>query len=488
MVDYDNNKDYIVYFKDTNHAYLVTKDGKSITEINNPPSLVTETIYVTLYNDGTLAFSNNNETDNTKTITKTYTIGKDDLYDKQSKVPWNNETSSIEKVTFVNEIKPTSTQRWFYRCVNLAEIENIENLNTSKVLSMAFMFCGARKLETLDLSTFDTRRVKSMQEMFSSYTDDGNYEDGMNLKNLNLSSFDTNKVTNIASMFNRCKKLENIDVTNFNTKNVTTMRGLFIGCIKLKSIDLSHFDTSNVTTMQSMFENCYELSSLDVSNFNTSNVTTMYCMFYHCESLTSLDLSNFNTNNVNSMSCMLCGCSSLINLDISSLNTSNVTTMYCMFYNCNKLTSLDLSHFDTGNVTNMDYMFCRCSSLLDLDISNFDTGNVTTMRDMFYCCIQLEELDLSSFDTHSLKITRWMFGGWDDENNTDLIMGIKTIYVSSLWNMSEITDDYGMFLNCRNLVGEKGTRYNSSKQTSLYARVDGGSTSSSPGYFTYKSN
>ena len=41
-----------------------------------------------------------------------------------------------------------------------------------------------------------------------------------------------------------------------------------------------------------------------------------------------------------------------------------------------------------------------------------------------------------------------------------------------------------MFKNSSKLVGESGTKYNSSNVNKTYARIDGGT--SSPGYFTSK--
>lgn len=478
IVGYDDENNYLVYFNDTKRTYKVDKNGNTITELENAPSLVTETIYVTLYSDGTLAFSSNSETDSTKTVTKKYTVEKDDLYDSQEKVPWVNEVNSVKKIDFVNEILPTSTARWFRNLANLSTIENLVNLKTNRVIDMSYMFSGCG-LTTLNLNTLDTRKVKSMRAMFSNC---------LNLTDLDLKSFNTSEVTDMYSMFYNCKKITNLDLSNFDTSSVTNMRSMFNSCSGLTSLNVSNFDTSNVTTMYAMFSSCSILTSLNLSSFNTSKVTDMYCMFYHCNELTSLDLSRFDTSNVTTMYCMFCGCNNLTSIDLSRFDTGNVTTMYCMFCNCNKLTSLDLSHFNTNKVNSMQGMFQNCWNLTSVNVSKFDTSNVTTMRNMFYSCIKLQELDLSSFDTRNLEITRWMFCGWDDKNDTDLVMEIKKIYVSSLWKMSKITDDYNMFSNCRNLVGGNGTTYSYNKKDSSYARIDGGPKSSTPGYFTYKGN
>ena len=47
-------------------------------------------------------------------------------------------------------------------------------------------------------------------------------------------------------MFMYNDKLETIDLTNFNTKNVISMTDMFSFCTELKSLDLSSFDTQKV--------------------------------------------------------------------------------------------------------------------------------------------------------------------------------------------------------------------------------------------------
>ncbi|MBQ3919953.1 MAG: BspA family leucine-rich repeat surface protein, partial [Oscillospiraceae bacterium] len=140
-----------------------------------------------------------------------------------------------------------------------------------------------------------------------------------------LNNLDTSNVTDMSFMFCSCSSLTSLDVSNFNTTNVINMRSMFNGCSGLTSLDVSNFNTTNVTNMRCMFNGCSSLTSLDVSKFNTANVTDMNGMFYGCNSLTSLDLSNFNTANVTDMNGMFDGCSSLTSLDVSKFNTANVT-------------------------------------------------------------------------------------------------------------------------------------------------------------------
>ena len=174
-----------------------------------------------------------------------------------------------------------------------------------------------------------------------------------NLKTIQgLENLDTSQVTNMSWMFAECHKLTNLDVSHWDTSQVTNMSRMFEHCHSLTSLDVSHWDTSQVTDMYLMFAGCDKLTSLDVSHFDTSQVTNMDCMFGDCKNLPSLDVSHFDTSRVTDMSWMFADCYSLASLDLSHFDTSQVTNMYSMFQNCPSLTSLDLSHFDTSQLAN----------------------------------------------------------------------------------------------------------------------------------------
>ena len=400
------------------------------------------------------------------------------------KAQWSELAGSIKKAVFDSSFasaRPKSCFAWFHNCKNLEEITGIENLNTSDVTNMQYMFYGCKSLTSLDLSGFNTSNVTNMQYMFSgceSLTSLGlssfNTSNVTNmsymfrycsgLTSLDLSGFDTHNVTNMLSMFDGCSALTSLDVSGFNTSNVSNMQHMFSGCKSLTSLDVSGFNTSNVTNMQFMFSGCESLTSLGLSSFNTSNVTNMSYMFRYCSGLTSLDLSGFDTHNVTNMLSMFDGCSALTSLDVSGFNTSNVTNMESMFSGCKSLTSLDLSSFDTSSVTCMGNMFSVCSGLTSLDLSGFNTSNVTDMCEMFRICSGLTSLDLSCFNTSNVKYMDYMFNGCSK---------LTTIYCDNAWSCPNSDD---MFYLCLALKG--AISYNSSKTDATYANPE-------TGYFTY---
>jgi hypothetical protein len=61
---------------------------------------------------------------------------------------------------------------------------------------------------------------------------------------------------------------------------------------------------------------------------------------------------------------------------------------------------------------------------------------------------------------------------------------LKTIYVGDGWNTNKVETSKEMFDNCTNLVGGKGTKYNSEVRDKTRAKIDGGKEN--PGYLTAK--
>lgn len=321
------------------------------------------------------------------------------------------ERKKIKTVVFdesCKEARPKDCGAWFWLFEALTTIEHLDYLNTSEVDDMRLMFSSCTSLETLDLSSFNTEKVKHMYAMF-----DG----AKNLRSIKLpKGFIGSSVTDLNATFKGCESLTELDLSGSNSENVKEMNEMFSGCRALSKLDLTDFKTGQVTTMENMFCICSTLETLDVSSFNTENVTTMLGMFNNCSSLRSLDLPGFNTANVTQMSSMFIKCSSLRSLDLSSFNTRKVTYMQNMFEGCTNLESIDLSSFDTENMKSMTGMFFSCTKLETLDLSSFATPKMVSMVDAFSNCKNL-----------------------------------KTIYVTSAFTTDKVTLDFSIFDGCVNL-------------------------------------
>ena len=157
-------------------------------------------------------------------------------------------------------------------------------------------------------------------------------------------------------MFRKCSNITEINLSNFNTSKIKSMNRMFTSCSSLTSLDLSNIDTSQVENMENMFHGCSSLTSLDLFNFNTSKVVNMDSMFRDCSLLTSLNLSNFDTSKVTNMIYMFYNCSSLTSLNLSNFDTSLVESMSMMFYDCINLEYINMYNFgakESVNATDM---------------------------------------------------------------------------------------------------------------------------------------
>ncbi len=307
--------------------------------------------------------------------------------------------TQITQVDFRNsfqDARPERCHSWFSGFSNLKTINYIGNLFTDSVKTMAYMFKGCKKLESLDLSSFETSNVKSMTAMF---------QDCISLKSLNLSNkFNTRYVQNMNSMFYNCK-LTSLDLSNFDTSEVTDMAGMFAGCNKLTELDLSSFNTQNVTVMNGMFIGCQRLTSLNLGNkFNTRYVTKMGSMFNSCDSLTSLTFpKSFDMGKV-----------------ANSTNKNN------MFQNCNNLRYIDFyASDDTDAITSVDrssgmfnglpattviYLPHGSSEVTDAtNVVYSYGGDATDLRCPVYYSSDATDIELPrSFKTNSAQYTRTM--------------------------------------------------------------------------------
>ena len=361
----------------------------------------------------------------------------------------------VKKVIFDGYFEVVgNTMSVFSGLTGLTDIENLRNVDTSKVTSMSNWFYECSSLKHVDLSNFNTSNVISMDAMFERCT---------NLQELDLSKFDTSKVRNMRYMFNGCESLKELDLQNFNTSQVTNMERMFAKCRGLEKLNVTSFNTSKVTSMEEMFAYCVSLTNIDLHSFDTSNVINMHYMFY-CASLTNIDLRNFDTSKVINMASMFHGCTKLKDLNISSFDTSQVKNMNSMFNGCNKLTYIDLRNFDTANVENMSFMFNGCNKLMYLDLRNFDTANVDDMEDMFCDTNSLISLNVSSFDTRNVtNMSEMFYLSTDPEKDGKYpkLSNLRTLDISN-FDMSNTRNTYNMLKGHQNLLVltlGKGNKY-----------------------------
>ncbi|HOH87245.1 BspA family leucine-rich repeat surface protein, partial [Ruminococcus sp.] len=453
------------------------------------------------------------------------------------------ELYSVEWGDHVETGNVENMQNLFNGCTSL-QFPHVEALDTSGINSAYAMFRNCSSLESvwLNLNNFDTSNIVSFSQMF----------DGCSmLTSINLSSFDTSSLTDTRYMFRNCFALKRITVSDkwVNNDRFLSDGGMFTGCTSLVGGNGTAFDpsiinssyaridmpgtpgyfrkrccsydpetntltlsglidrqelyeytTENVHNAHAVYivadetailpENCTNLFSdlrytrhIDLSKADPSNVKVVRCMFEgsgaediqlpdnlvtnkinnlngmfkDCKNLKSIDVSGFDTSNVNEMRLVFSGCESLTSLDVSGFDTSKVNNMQSMFYGCSSLSSLDLSGFDTSKVFNMSAMFRDCELLASLDVSSFDTSNVEYMFHIFENCKSLTSLDLSNFDTSKVFSMNSMFLGCESLTSLDL----------SSFDTSNVNNMSSMFIACKSLTSLDVSSFDTSKVTNM---------------------
>lgn len=166
-------------------------------------------------------------------------------------------------------INATSCHCMFYQCSLIKsftlEKELFDTTNVVTMFGMELMFNYSEKLNTLDLSSFDTSSVTDMNFMFC---------DCKSLTQLNLSSFSTENVKYLNSMFENCVSLWKLDLSSFSTKSAMHFTKTFAGCENLYHIDVSHKWILNEDAENNeVFNDCYRLPHYRDSRLGTE----MFC-------------------------------------------------------------------------------------------------------------------------------------------------------------------------------------------------------------------
>ncbi|MCR5455641.1 MAG: BspA family leucine-rich repeat surface protein [Bacteroidales bacterium] len=421
---------------------------------------------------------------------------------------WSSVKNNIAKVIFDKSFKdfcPTSCANWFFECINLTTIVNIEKyLNTECVTDMSKMFSGCYKLKELDLSNFKTENVTNMIEMFSGCS---------NLLNLDVSSFNTGNVTNMGCMFKGCEKIVKLDLSNFNTTKVTNMNldsenrtsvveycGMFENCKNLIELNLCNFNTENVSDFNSMFAYCHCLQVIYVSNAwstKSAKQNSGNYMFHECFCLYGGKGTAFTSERKDIKYAIIDGGKTkpgyftrygdevfhpkeyavvkdgiltlYYDVDIPDDNTiyhlggyssdrekikkvvfdvsfSNYKPSSCqrLFKGCSNLIDIvDMDkYFNTEDITNTREMFSGCNSLIFLNLNNFNTIKCTDMSGLFNDCCSLKTIDLSKFETYNVTSMSQMFHNCNSLSSLDL----------SNFNTSNVKYMNQMFAGCSSLL------------------------------------
>ena len=351
-----------------------------------------------------------------------------------------------------NETLRAAVQEWLSSEDGRAAAEGrwgtpITHWNTSEVLDMSGLFCGAGFFN--EPLAWDTRNVTDMHNMFCDAWAFNN--GGQPL------AFDTSNVTTMEAMFRDARNFD--QPLAWDTRNVTDMHNMFRGARAFNNDGRPlAFVTSNVTNMESMF--------LEATSFNqplawdTRKVTDMRAMF--CDATAFNQPLAWDTRNVTNMEAMFSDARAFNNAGRPlPFDTRNVTDMRNMCWYARAFNQT--LAFDTRHVTDMAFMF-RDARAFNNDGRPlaFDTRNVTDMRNMFWYARAFNQT--LAWDTRSVTNMSYMFFHaaafnqpleWDTRNVNDM----QYMFASAAafnngdqpleWDTRNVTRMNGMFADAR---------------------------------------
>ncbi len=385
---------------------------------------------------------------------------------------WRKDVTSVIFDESMKKARPASTTEWFSGFTNLTEIQHLDYLNTSEVMSMNGMFNQCKKLESLDVSTFNTAKVTNMTSMFQYCSA---------LTQLDLSSFNTSKVTSMSAMCSFCSELTTVELRSFDISSVTSLAGMFWACTKLTTINCNADWSTTTANTADMFGYCSKLPNYDSGKTNgeyarpnksgqigyfTEKAPEVYAR-YDAANTTMTLYYGFGSNTKWKSVFPYADITTVV-LD-ESMKDARPTSTNNWFSDFTSLTEIQhLDYLNTSEVTDMSYMFWECSALTQLYLSSFNTAKVTDMSYMFAHCYKLETIELRSFDISSVTDLGGMFY-WCSK--------LKTIRCNADWSTTTANAS-GMFGYCSSLPN-----YDAEKTNAEYARPykDG-----QKGYFTEK--
>ena len=403
----------------------------------------------------------------------------------------------------INTTHVESMKEMFKNCRMLNSIEFGQFFFVFNVKDMSGMFMGCRNLEKIVTKDWSTSHLgtpsplSNMSSMFEGCESLTTEPDFLTNRN-----FHPENLTSTSNMFKDCKSLQTLNLTHFDTRKIKDMSGMLAGCESMTNLNLSSFKTGSLKQSANMFNGLnttskiyipYDISSTiypaQVKEETHPNLIVVYPaqvlklddeLVFLCSDKTysygdkwnrreiqdvysgvdvlddddpkwngrsSIKKVTFDPSFAKAMPLTtnrwfwrLTNLESVVGLEY--LNTSEVTDMSSMFQECSKLETLpNFNMLNTQKVTSMASMFEDCYALKELDLSNLNTANVTNMDNMFSTCNSLSELNLSNFNTQNLKSMSGMF------NYTKMLK----LRLDNIINLEDVPQQK-VFVNVKNLL------------------------------------
>lgn len=209
------------------------------------------------------------------------------------------------------------------RFTALTDVVGAELLDTSEVTTFqsAFSYCEA--LKTLNLDSWDVRKVKNFQSMFQL-----NYKIG----ELDFSKWRA-KPTNMLAMFNMNKNpnesLTELDFSNSDLSDLTAINNFAVRCTALIRVTFPSGGFAKCSNMSSLFAYCSSLETVDLGGLIPTNASNLNSAFGGCTSLKTIYASK-NWYTTGDSAKMFGNCSKLVGGNGTIWDGNHITAEYAI--------------------------------------------------------------------------------------------------------------------------------------------------------------
>ena len=162
----------------------------------------------------------------------------------------------------------TDMSHLFCDCYSLTEID-FTGWNTASILTVDAMFNNCNAMTVIDVSEFDTETLEASTQTFEAcYSLE---------KIIGLEKWVTPNLNNMQQMFQGSGKLKEVDLSTFDTSKVKDTRYMFNGCSSLQTIYVGDgWDMSSLQWDGAMFTGCRSLVGGAGTVFNSAKTNGEY--------------------------------------------------------------------------------------------------------------------------------------------------------------------------------------------------------------------
>lgn len=168
---------------------------------------------------------------------------------------WAGDNLGNKLIDYYNPAAPAGTSRFMDKYSSITSIVVASSMQNASSFSSAYgMFCGLNTEKNVWLSLLNVTSISG-------------------LENLN-----TSDVTNMSFMFHGLYKVKTLDLSTFDFSKVTTTKSMFQNCPKLEKIYCATklSSKSTITTSTDMFKNCNSLKGWKGTTYDVNTIDKSY--------------------------------------------------------------------------------------------------------------------------------------------------------------------------------------------------------------------